>query len=135
MKAQAHSLIQQYYDAFNTQNKDALLALLSDDIVHDINQGPVETGKQAFSVFMDSANASYRENVTDLIIMANEDYSHVATKFTVKGTYLKTADGLPKANGQTYTLPCGAFLEIKKGKISWITVYYNLQDWLKQVSQ
>ena len=84
---------------------------------------------------MDAMNESYREHVTDLIIMTNEDSAHVATQFMVKGTYLKTAAGLPKAHGQTYTLPCGAFFEIKNGKISRITVCYNLQDWLKQVSQ
>ena len=32
-------LIQAYYDAFNAADMPAFLALLSDDVVHDINQG------------------------------------------------------------------------------------------------
>jgi hypothetical protein len=30
-------------------------------------------------------------------------------------------------------LPAGAFLEVAGGRITRITTYYNLQDWLAQV--
>lgn len=35
--------------------------------------------------------------------------------------------------GQTYTLPAGAFFELRDGKVTRIGSYYNLQDWLAQV--
>ncbi|MGR9053240.1 MAG: isopropylmalate/homocitrate/citramalate synthase, partial [Gammaproteobacteria bacterium] len=38
------------------------------------------------------------------------------------------------AQGQTYRLPAGAFFEIRDHKVARITNYYNLQDWIKQVS-
>ena len=38
-----HPLIRQYYQAFNSGDREALLALLHPDIVHEINEGGVET--------------------------------------------------------------------------------------------
>ena len=42
--------------------------------------------------------------------------------------------GLPEARGQTYILPAGAFFDLKDGKISRVTTFYNLRDWIAQVS-
>ena len=45
-----------------------------------------------------------------------------------------TTKGLPPARGQKYVLPGGAFFDIRGGKISRVSNYYNLQDWIDQVS-
>ncbi|HXH03730.1 MAG TPA: ketosteroid isomerase-related protein [Candidatus Competibacteraceae bacterium] len=134
MREATKSLIQQYYAAFNAQHMEGFLALLSDDVVHDVNQGPREVGKTAFARFMERMNRCYREHIYDLEIMINDDGSRAATEFTVLGVYLATDEGLPEAHGQTYRLPGGAFFEIADGKIKRITNYYNLQDWLAQVA-
>ena len=42
--------------------------------------------------------------------------------------------GLPPAHGQKYRLPAGAFFEVRNGKVARVTNYYNLQDWIAQVS-
>ena len=59
MHQATHDLIQRYYDAFNAQDMDAFLALLTDDVVHDINQGGSESGKAAFAAFMTRMNRSF----------------------------------------------------------------------------
>ena len=128
-------LLQQYYDAFNRQDMEAFLNLLTEDVVHDINQGGREVGKAVFAAFMDRMNAHYREQIVDLSISSNEDGSRAAVEFRVLGEYLSTDEGLPEANGQTYDLPAGAFFEIRDGKVARITNYYNLQDWIEQVSR
>ena len=128
-------LLQQYYDAFNRQDMEAFLNLLTDDVLHDINQGGREVGKAVFAAFMDRMNAHYREQIVDLSISSNEDGSRAAVEFRVLGEYLSTDEGLPEANGQTYDLPAGAFFEIRDGKVARITNYYNLQDWIEQVSR
>lgn len=134
MREQAESLIRAYYDAFNRQDMEAFLALLSSDVVHDINQGPRESGKEAFAVFMERMNKHYREQLVDMEIMASADGSHAAAEFVVLGEYLCTDEGLPKAKGQTYRLPAGAFFELRDGKVARVTNYYNLEDWTAQVS-
>ncbi|KAA3502599.1 MULTISPECIES: ketosteroid isomerase-related protein [Rhizobium/Agrobacterium group] len=129
----ATETIRAYYDAFNRQDMDAFLALLHDEVVHDINQGERQTGKAAFASFMDHMNRSYKENLTDMVIMVSEDGQHASAEFIVNGEYLKTDEGLPEANGQKYVLPAGAFFDLRDGKVSRVTNYYNLNDWIAQV--
>ncbi|MEC8485355.1 MAG: ketosteroid isomerase-related protein [Pseudomonadota bacterium] len=127
-------LLQKYYEAFNAQDMDTFLSLLSDDVVHEINQGDREVGKDTFSAFMDRMNKNYKETIVDIVVMSNEAGDRAAVEFTVLGEYLATDEGLPEANGQTYKLPAGAFFDIHDGKVARVTNYYNLEDWIAQVS-
>jgi ketosteroid isomerase-like protein len=43
----AVALVTDYYAAFNRGDREAMLALLADDVAHDLNQGERETGKAA----------------------------------------------------------------------------------------
>ncbi|MDX6749428.1 ketosteroid isomerase-related protein [Geminicoccaceae bacterium 1502E] len=126
-------LITAYYDAFNRGDMEAMLACLTEDVAHDVNQGGRETGKDAFRAFMGRMNRAYRERLADIVVMASADGARAAAEFTVHGTYLATDEGLPPASGQTYTLPGGAFFDIREGRIARVTNYYNLEDWLAQV--
>ena len=126
-------LIRTYYDRFNAKDVDGFLELLSEDVAHDINQGGRETGKPAFRAFLERMNRSYDEQIVDIAVMVNGDGTRAAAEFTVLGKYLKTDEGLPPASGQPYRLPAGAFFDVKDGKVTRITNYYNLEDWLKQV--
>jgi steroid delta-isomerase-like uncharacterized protein len=127
-------LVEQYYAAFNSADMDTFLNLLTDDVIHDINQGKREVGKEAFTQFMACMNHNYKEQLTDMVIMATSDGSRAAAEFVVLGEYLQSDEGLPDAKGQKYRLPAGAFFEIRDHKIARITNYYNLQDWIAQVS-
>lgn len=128
------TLIRDYYDAFNRQDMAHFLSLLTDDVAHDINQGERESGKSAFASFMEKMNASYQEEIVDLVVLTDEQARNASVEFTVVGKYLNTDEGLPEANGQTYRLRAGAFFDIRDGKISRVTNYYNLPEWIAQVS-
>lgn len=127
------ALVLAYYAAFNRGDRDAMLALLSDDVAHDLNQGAREIGRDAFAAFMARMDRSYREQLRDIVVMASPDGSRAAAEYVVHGEYLADDEGLPPANGQTYVLPGGAFFEIRDGRIARVTNYYNLQDWIAQV--
>jgi steroid delta-isomerase-like uncharacterized protein len=129
------SLIQAYYDAFNRGDVKAMLALLTDDVVHDINQGNRETGIDAFRAFMARMNHSYSEQLTDIVVMQNEAGTRAAAEFTVHGIYKVADEGLPPAHGQNYLLPAGAFFEVRGGRIARVSNFYNLPDWLRQVDE
>ena len=131
----ANLLIEEYYNAFNQGDMATFLSLLSEDVIHDINQGERQIGKQAFTKFMEKMNYHYKEQLINIEIMSNEKGNRASAEFVVLGEYLKTDEGLPEANGQKYNLPAGAFFEINNGKIVRITNYYNLQDWIEQVSK
>jgi len=127
------ALIRAYYALFNAKNVDGFLALLADDVVHDINQGGREHGKKAFAAFLTRMNLCYDEQIVDIAVMTNTDGTRAAAEFIVLGKYLASDIGLPPARGQSYRLPAGAFFEVRNGKVARISNYYNLEDWLKQV--
>lgn len=135
MQEKATQLIKKYYDAFNHNDMETFFSLLDDNVLHDINQGNQQVGKNLFKNFMDHMNQCYQEKIRDLVIMSNTAGTRAAAEFIVDGVYLSTDQGLPLAHHQKYSLPAGAFFEIAHDKIKRVTVYYNLQDWLKQVSK
>lgn len=130
----AAEVLEAYYAAFNAGDMPAFLDLLTDDVVHDINQGERQVGKAVFAAFMAKMNRCYRERLADIVIMTSADGRRAAAEFVVHGEYLADDEGLPPANGQTYVLPAGAFFEIEDGKVARISNYYNLNDWVAQVN-
>lgn len=133
-QSRAAAVIQKYYETFNGGNREALLDLLTEEVIHEINQGGVETGKGAFRAFLQRMDRCYREQVEDLVVFANADGTRGAAEFFIRGAYLAADEGLPPARGHTYHLRVGAFLDISKGKVARVTNYYNLADWIAQVS-
>ena len=133
MAPSAQALIAAYYAAFNAGETASMLALLTEDVVHDINQGAREVGRDRFAAFLDHMNRCYRERLEDIVIMTTPDGTRGAAEFTVHGDYLLTDAGLPEARGQHYVLPAGAFFAFRDGRIARVSNTYNLQDWLAQV--
>jgi steroid delta-isomerase-like uncharacterized protein len=127
------TLIEQYYAAFNRGDWQGMLDCLSDDVAHDINQGPRESGRDRFAQFLARMQRSYREQLKDVVVMVSDDGWHAATEYVVHGEYLADDEGLPPAKGQRYVLPGGAFFDIDSGRITRVTNYYNLNDWIAQV--
>lgn len=129
----AEALVRRYYAAFNAGDAEAMLALLTADVAHDINQGGREDGIPAFRAFMDRMNRHYREELRDIVVMGSADGTRAAAEFMVHGQYLATDAGLPEARGQRYLLPAGAFFAIRDGRIARVSNFYNLADWIAQV--
>lgn len=129
----AIELVLRYYAAFNRGDWDGMLDCLDDGVVHDLNQGARETGREAFAAFLRRMHASYREQLRDVVVMASDDGDRAAAEYVVHGEYLREDPGLPPANGQRYVLPGGAFFELRDGRIVRVSNYYNLQDWIAQV--
>ena len=132
-RAAALALLTRYYAAFNAGDWQKMLDCLDDDVAHDINQGETQRGKEAFARFLAHMERCYKERLDGIVLMASDDGTRGAAEFTVHGEYLATDDGLPEANGQTYVLPAGAFFAIAAGRITRVTVYYNLADLTAQV--
>ena len=130
----SRATIETYYAAFNAGNAEGMLACLTDDIEHRVNEGGVRRGKALFTEFCSHMGVSYREQLKDMVIFVNDEGTRGAAEFVVHGEYLQTDPGLPEASGQRYILPAGGFFEIRDGKIARVTTFYNLNDWVRQVS-
>ena len=130
----SRELLETYYAAFNAHDSEGMLALLSDDVLHEPCQGKPRQGIARFREFLAHMDNCYREQVIDPQIFISEDATRGAAEFMLTGEYLKTDSDLPPAKGQTYKLRVGAFFEFRNGKIARVTNHYNLQDWIDQIS-
>ena len=133
-RTEAEALIARYYAAFNAGDAGGMLDCVADDVEHRVNEGGVRRGWAKFAEFCSHMGVSYREELKDLVIFANEAGTRGAAEFVVHGEYLQTDPGLPEAAGQRYVLPAGGFFDIRDGKIARVTTFYNLNDWIAQVS-
>ena len=129
-----HLAIRRYFDAFNRGDIDGMLAELTDDVAHHVNEGSVRLGKPLFAEFCSHMSRRYDEQLTDVVILTSSDGCRAAAEYTVDGTYRETDEGLPEARGQTYILSAGSFFSLRDGRIARVTTYYNLADWIAQVS-
>lgn len=127
-------IVQQYFNAFNAGDVEGMLACVTDDVAHHVNEGQVRRGRDAFAAFCAHMTRCYAENLTDMVIMRDQTGARAAAEYVVNGRYIATDDGLPDARGQTYCLPAGSFFELESGRIARVTTYYNLADWVRQVS-
>ena len=107
---------------------------LSEDVAHHVNEGDVRIGREEFAAFCEHMARCYDETLTELVIFEAEDGTRGAAEYMVNGTYLATDPGLPEAKGQGYRLPAGSFFSMADGQITRVMTYYNLSDWIKQVS-
>lgn len=126
--------VRRYFDAFNSDDVEGMLACLSEDVNHHVNEGKIRVGKAKFAEFCEHMNRCYKEHLTGMVIFEAEGGTRASAEYVVNGTYLETDEGLPEATGQTYRLPAGSFFDIADGQITRVTTYYNLADWVKQVS-
>lgn len=133
-RAETESLIARYYAAFNAADPAGMLACVTDDVEHRVNEGGIRRGRALFADFCAHMGVSYRETLRDIVVFASDDGARAAAEFVVHGSYLQTDPGLPPARGQSYVLPAGAFFDIRDGRIARITTFYNLADWVRQVS-
>lgn len=127
-------IIKQYFDAFNARDIDAMLACLTEDVAHHVNEGQVRTGRAAFGDFCAHMARCYSEQLIDMVILTDPSGTRAAAEYVVNGTYLASDAGLPEATGQTYSLPAGSFFDVTDGRIARVTTYYNLADWVRQVT-
>ena len=133
-RTEAEALIARYYAAFNAGDAGGMLDCVAEDVEHRVNEGGVRRGRAKFAEFCSHMGVSYREELKDMVIFANADGTRGAAEFVVHGEYLQTDPGLPEAAGQRYVLPAGGFFDIRDGKIARVTTFYNLNDWIAQVS-
>lgn len=128
------ALIRRYYEAFNAGDTGTMLDCVTDDVIHDVNQGERRQGKDKFEAFNARMTHHYSEQLEGITVMVSRDGARAAAEFNVVGKYLQTEQGMPDATGQSYRLPAGTFFSIRDGKIERVTTYYNLTEWIAQVA-
>ena len=132
-EADTRDLVVRALTAFNAGDHDTLLDCLSEDIAHDRSDGEREIGREKFRWFLALRSRHFRETAGDIVVMTAPGGVRAAAEFTLDGTYLATAEGLPEANGQRYRLSAGLFCEVDDGRISRLTPCLNRAALLAQL--
>lgn len=130
---ESSKIIHKYFEAFNRGSWADMQELLHPNVVHELNQGAKQKGKEAFAKFQTHMAECYKETLRDILIFTTTVPNRVAAEFIVEGQYLKTDGNLPVARNQKYTISAGSFFEIEDKLIRRITTYYNLKEWIDAV--
>ncbi len=129
-------LIETYFDALNKKDMGLYFSIMDKTVIHDINQGTSEQGTEKYKKFMKKVGDSFDEKLSDLIIMVSDDGKYAAARWIDHGIYIKDFPGMDiPAKNQKYALAGGHFFEIRNGKLSRVTTYYNAADFMDQVKK
>jgi len=134
-QARALATVRAYYEALNRHDPAGAVALLTEDVVHELNQGPREVGKAAFREFLQRMEYCYDERLHDIVILCSADGTHAAAEYMVEGEYTADDIGMPPSRGQKYRMPGAAFFALRDGRIQRVSDHYNLQEWFSQVAE
>lgn len=104
----AIEIAQHYYRCFNNKDWAGMLALLSADIRHDVNQGETRVGVDLYRSFLAHMDDCYDERLDDLVFFTEPlggawPANSPCTAYKNRRSY---------ARPERYTLPAGAFLEV-----------------------
>lgn len=135
-QGQTIQLVKTYFEALNKKDMNLYFSIIDKNVIHDINQGTSEQGIEKFKEFMKKAGDSFDEKLSNLVIMVSDDGKYAAARWLDHGTYIKDFVGMDiPAKNQKYTLSGGHFFEIQHGKITRVTTYYNIADFMEQVKR
>jgi steroid delta-isomerase-like uncharacterized protein len=122
------ALILRFYAAYNRRDVDGMLECVSEDVVHDVNQGQREIGKPALRGYFERILRCYHEELREIVVLSIDDGTRAAAEFVQHGVYENTEPGLPDARGQRYVVAGGGFFSIHLGKIARVAHHYNLHE-------
>lgn len=121
-----HDLINRFFEAFNAQDRDTLMALVSEDVVLDCHPQHREWGLEALDALLDRCQSSFREHVFDIEIMTNVDGTRAAAEYTVLGVAISNDSQELEETPQSYRFSGGLFFEIRDAQIGRLSPLRNL---------
>lgn len=124
-----------YYEAYNKQDIEGQIALMSPSFEHFTNAGKTESGVDAYRKYTKEVYSDVKEEVYQMHVLVGQNPSQIAVQSRAKGEYLKIDKNNPKAQPKKYDIPLAEFFEITSGKITKLSSYYNELEWKNQVSQ
>ncbi|MEO5626016.1 MAG: nuclear transport factor 2 family protein [Dokdonella sp.] len=127
------SLIENYYEAFNRGEWEAVVGLLDDSVVHRFNRGSRERGLEAFRALLVQMDRCYAEQLRNVVSTSCSHGARAAVEYAVHRCYKVAEEGLPPAHGQNHAMPFGAFFDSREGRITSMTNDCKLRDWLVEV--
>ena len=122
-----------YLAAWNSHDVERILSFFTDDVVYeDVAIGKVNRGKKEVKDFISSMIVDFPDFKFEMKSGFNAgDWS--AGEWVMSGTFAHSSiPGLP-ATGKTFSVRGASITQLRKGKISRNSDYWNLTSFLQQV--
>ena len=130
--SQMSGVLEDLAAAWTAHDIDRVLSLCTDDCVYeDVTMAAVNRGKQELKAFADAvlgAFPDFKMNLTSGFIAGN----WAAAEWTMSGTHRGDLPGMP-ATGKTFSLRGASICELRDGKISRNSDYWDMVTFLKQI--
>jgi steroid delta-isomerase-like uncharacterized protein len=133
MATDTKNMLGEYMLAWNSHDVDKILSFFTDDCVYeDLGIGVVSKGKKELTGFVNSSLVG----VPDVKFQVKSVFvagDWVGSEYVMSGTFVHSTIPAMPATGKTFSIRCASILQLRKGKISRETDYYNLATLLQQI--
>lgn len=126
-------IVAAYYAAYNKQDITGQIALMAPEFKHFQNSGKVEIGTDAYRKYTAAVYTEVKEEVYQIDYIVGQDPMQIAAQSRARGEYFQNPD--IKTQRQKYDIPLAEFFEVRDGKITKLSTYYNELEWENQVKK
>ncbi len=132
MAGEARDIIKRSLDAFNSNDMEGWLSAYTDDIVYeDVAMGKTSHGKGELRTFTAGTHAMSPDvKIEGKSLFGSGDWA--AAEWVMSGTHTGKTPELPPT-GKKFSLLGSSIMQIRDGKISRQTDYWNMTSFLQQV--
>jgi len=115
---------QQYFDAWNRRDADAVLATFAPDATYCDPASGGRLGGEAFKGYMNGLWAAFPDLSFEITTAGAAGPDLVAAQWVMRGTNLGSMMGLPPT-GRSVTVPGADFIRVSGGKIQSVDGYFD----------
>jgi steroid delta-isomerase-like uncharacterized protein len=124
-------ILHQWAEAWSAHDMERVAAIFTDDCVYeDVTFGAVNSGKEELRAFGSGFLAAVPDLHVELSTTCVAD-DHGAMEWTMSGTQTGEMPGMPAA-GKTFSLRGAPVVELRDGKLTRCSDYWDLVTLLKQ---
>ncbi len=134
MTSQIEKMLKDENAAWNTHDVNKIATFYTGDCIkEDIAVGKATRGKEEMKALISGAFTAMPDMNIELVTIFNCG-NWAATEWTMSGSYSKSYPGFPSATGKKFSVRGATIMELRNGKISRISDYWNFASFLQQVS-
>ena len=133
MTTQIDKMLKDENAAWNIHDVDKIATFYTSDCIkEDIAIGKSTHGKEEMKALIAGAFSSMPDmNIKLVTIFNSGDWA--ATEWIMSGSYSNAYPGFPTATGKKFSVRGATIMELRNGKISRISDYWNFDSFLQQV--
>ena len=133
MSDQIDTMLREENAAWNAHNVERIAAFYTDDCFkEDIAVGRATRGKEEMKALIGGAFTAIPDMKIELVTLFYRG-GWAATEWIMSGSYSSDYPGFPVASGRHFSVRGASVVELRDGKISRISDYWNFASFLNQV--